>query len=67
MGKLRDFVVGFRSFVDEAQVELKKCSWPTRQELMESTVVVIIASLMLGAFVGISDFGLVRFLGAIIR
>ena len=67
MGKLRDFVVGFRSFVDEVQVELKKCSWPTRQELMESTVVVIIASLMLGAFVGISDFGLVRFLGAIIR
>ena len=67
MGKLRDIVVGFRTFVDEVQIELKKCAWPTKAELMESTVMVIVASLMLGAFVGISDFGLVRFLSAIIR
>ncbi len=58
---------GFLSFFEEVKAELKKCAWPTRPELMESTVVVIVASLMLGAFVGFSDFGLQMFLRAIIR
>lgn len=67
MGKLKDLVTGLRSFVNEVQVELKKCSWPAKEELSESTVVVIIASLLLGAFVGLSDFALVRVLSALIR
>ena len=44
MGKLRNIVIGFRTFVDEVQIELKKCAWPTKPELMESTVMVIVAS-----------------------
>ena len=58
---------GFKGFLEEVQVELKKCAWPTRPELMESTVVVIVASAILGAFVGFSDVGLGFFLKAIIR
>ncbi len=65
MGKIRNIVSGFRSFVEEVQVELKKCSWPTKQELFESTIMVIVASLMLGVFVGASDFGLLKLLGAL--
>ncbi|NKB25151.1 MAG: preprotein translocase subunit SecE [Kiritimatiellae bacterium] len=45
----------FRTFLEEVQIELKKCAWPTRQELHESTIVVIISMVMLGVFVGASD------------
>ncbi len=31
--------------------ELKKCSWPSRQELVESTTVVIISVLLLSGYV----------------
>lgn len=53
--------------MEEVMTELRKCAWPTRPELVESTVMVIVASMILGAFVGASDFGLVKLLQAVIR
>ena len=47
-----------RIFVGEMVGELQKASWPTRQELRDSTVVVIVACLLLGLFTSISDFSL---------
>lgn len=47
-----------RIFVIEMIDELKKCTWPTRQELIQSTGVVIFAALLLGLFTSISDFSL---------
>jgi len=47
-----------RIFVGEMVGELQKASWPTRQELRDSTVVVIVASALLGLFTSISDFAL---------
>jgi preprotein translocase subunit SecE len=50
-----------RIFFGEMYTELQKASWPTRQELWDSTVVVIVASLLLGLFTSISDFSLYYF------
>jgi len=47
-----------RIFVGEIVDELKKATWPTRQELRDSTVVVIVAAVILGLFTSISDFAL---------
>jgi preprotein translocase subunit SecE len=47
-----------RIFVGEMVGELQKASWPTRTELRDSTIVVILASLLLGVFTSISDFSL---------
>ena len=47
-----------RIFVGEMVGELQKASWPTRTELRDSTIVVILASLLLGLFTSISDFSL---------
>ena len=47
-----------RIFVSEMVGELQKASWPTREELRDSTLVVIFASLLLGVFTSISDFSL---------
>ena len=47
-----------RRFVSEMKDELLKCAWPTRQELRESTLLVIVAALLLGLFTSLSDFSL---------
>jgi preprotein translocase subunit SecE len=47
-----------RIFVGEMVGELQKASWPTRLELRDSTIVVIVASALLGLFTAISDFSL---------
>ncbi len=47
-----------RLFTSELVGELQKASWPTRGELKDSTIVVIVACLLLGLFTSISDFAL---------
>jgi preprotein translocase subunit SecE len=49
-----------RIFFGEMLEELKKCTWPTKTELRDSTIVVIVAALILGLFTSISDFSLTQ-------
>jgi preprotein translocase subunit SecE len=49
-----------RIFVSEMVGELQKASWPTRTELRDSTIVVILAIVLLGIFTSISDFSLLQ-------
>src|SRR6266436_3835777 len=58
-----------RDFSKEVRLEFGKISWPTRAELQESTVVVIVTILLVTVFVGIVDQGLTvlgvtRFIGS---
>ena len=55
MSKVAKSVGGLRVFLTEVAAELKKCAWPTRPELFDSTVVVIVSVAMLGAFVAVCD------------
>jgi len=43
------------AFLREVQAELLKCNWPTWAELRQSTLVVVVSFLILGAFVSVSD------------
>ncbi|MBI1870056.1 MAG: preprotein translocase subunit SecE [Chlamydiae bacterium] len=54
-------------FFTDAKQELKKVNWPTFQELKDSTIVVIIAVLLLGAFIGVIDFLLSKLIEMVIR
>ena len=56
-----------RQFVMEVVSELKKVSWSTRSELIESTWIVIVSSAFLGVFIGFIDFALSKLLGLLIR
>jgi len=49
-----------RVFSGETITELKKASWPTKKELREYTIVVIVAFIVVGLFISISDFSLVN-------
>jgi preprotein translocase subunit SecE len=49
-------VTAVRTYFEDVKVELKKSAWPTRSELVESTVVIIVSVIALGCFVGASDW-----------
>ena len=55
MNRVRKAVQDTRAFFGDVGLEMKKTSWPERQELMESTVAVIISVLLLALFVGVCD------------
>ncbi|CAB4243051.1 Preprotein translocase subunit SecE [Methylacidimicrobium sp. AP8] len=63
-------------FLNEVVGELKKCSWPWEpqekgarryRELIDSTVVVAISSVLLAAVVTLADFLLVKVVGFLTR
>jgi len=55
MRAVREKIVAFRGFLGDVGSEMRKATWPDRQELIESTVVVIVSMLLMSAFVGLSD------------
>ena len=66
MSKVHTAVQGMKTFWSEVVAEMKKCEWPARQVLVESTVVVVVSVLLLSLFVGISDKLLVTLLKLLI-
>ncbi len=46
------------SFVEESKAEFKRINWPTMQETVRMTTVVIVMSLAVAAFLGAVDFSL---------
>lgn len=59
-GVVGRFISKAGHFLREAKVELKKVKWPTRKELLASTAVVIVLTLLLAFFLGLVDFGLIK-------
>ncbi|MBU1102088.1 preprotein translocase subunit SecE [Patescibacteria group bacterium] len=43
------------TFLKEVRLELKKVTWPTRQETIKHTLAVIVISLAVAAFLGAAD------------
>ena len=55
-----------KKFFSEVVVELKKVSWSTRKEIIDSTWLIIISTFFLGGFIGLTDFVLSKLIGLII-
>ena len=53
-------------FLRDAKTELKKVKWPTRKELLASTAVVIVLTILIAIFLGLVDFGLIKIIKNII-
>ncbi|MCK5127751.1 MAG: preprotein translocase subunit SecE [candidate division Zixibacteria bacterium] len=45
-------------FLKETKVEMKKVTWPNKQEIIGSTIVTVVVSIIVSIFIGIVDFGL---------
>jgi preprotein translocase subunit SecE len=46
---------GTKRFIGEAAAELKKVEWPNRNQVMQGTIVVIIACAIVGAYLFVAD------------
>lgn len=53
-------------FLRQAKIELKKVKWPTRKELIASTVVVIVLTLLVSLYLGLVDLGLIKIIKHVI-
>jgi len=56
-----------RLFWGEMLTELKKAAWPTRRELKDHTILVLVATVILGAFIGLIDFSLFQIVNLFTR
>ena len=55
MNKIRQWYEQISNFLNDVKVEMKKVSWPSRDELVTYTVVVIIVVFILSVYIGIID------------
>jgi preprotein translocase subunit SecE len=44
------------SYINESRSELKKVVWPSRKETIQHTIMVIVISVIVAAFIGIADY-----------
>jgi preprotein translocase subunit SecE len=44
-----------KTFLSETRAEMRKVTWPTRDELIGSTKIVIIATFVVTLFIGVVD------------
>ena len=59
----RGYLAKLTLYVRETQEELKKCSWPSVDELKGSTVVVMVAMALFAAFTIVADLVMSRLIG----
>jgi len=53
-------------FISQVKVEMGKVAWPSRDELIASTTVVLIFTILLAVYIGICDLVLSRFVNVLI-
>jgi preprotein translocase subunit SecE len=62
-----NFLRRAQEFVKEVMVEFRKVTWPTGQQLVNLTVVVIVVTVVLAFFLGGVDIALARIVERILR
>ncbi|MFC1644236.1 preprotein translocase subunit SecE [Candidatus Omnitrophota bacterium] len=60
-------MVKIGKFISQVKTEMKKVSWPSRQELISSTIVVLTSTLILALYIGVCDLFLSRLVTFLIR
>jgi preprotein translocase subunit SecE len=60
-------VMRIKEFAQEVLVEFRKVTWPSRQELINSTTVVIVVTVVLAFFLGGVDIGLTKLVERILH
>ena len=60
-------VTRIREFVQEVLAEFRKVTWPSRDELINSTSIVIVVTVVLAFFLGVVDIGLTKMVERILR
>ncbi len=56
-----------REFMRDVMLEFRRVTWPSRSELVNSTSVVIVVTVVLALFLGFVDIGLTKVVERILR
>ena len=62
----KGYLLKVSTYVEETREELRKCTWPSVEELKGSTVVVMVTILLLGLFVIGTDFVILKLVRGIL-
>ncbi len=62
-----EFIARIQDFFREVLLEVKRVTWPSRAELVNSTTVVIAVTVVLAFFLGAVDIGLTKLVERILR
>jgi len=62
----KDMFKRFVNYIKDSSVELKKVSWPTKKQAVNSTALVVGVSLAVALFLGLIDFLLTEILQIIL-
>jgi preprotein translocase subunit SecE len=65
LGRIKRSVTGIADFFRSGVVELKKVKWPSRQELISYTLVVLTVVLIMTLFLGVIDYGILSLVNRI--
>jgi preprotein translocase subunit SecE len=60
MERVKTLVRDVGQFFREVKVELQKVTFPSRQETVGSTAVVLVLTVIIGVYLGMSDWALAR-------
>jgi preprotein translocase subunit SecE len=55
-----------RIYLTEAAAELRKVAWPTRQTVVNLTLIVIAVSIAVGAYIALLDVGFTQLLDQVL-
>ena len=64
---MRAYIEKATAFLQEVHAETKKVTWPSRKDVLGSTLVVIVAVFIIAGFLGIIDFVLSFIIGSLIK
>ena len=53
---MKQIIPKIREYYGETVQEVKKCTWPTKDELIETTIVVIVGVIALSIFIAVADY-----------
>jgi preprotein translocase subunit SecE len=65
--KVKGWIENTKQFYSDVRSEMKKVSWPSRQEVVGTTVVVIVAVFFFGLYLGLVDYLLAMGLDRVLR
>ncbi len=63
MNKIKQLFEKIQLFLKEVKVEMQKVTWPTKAQILNYTIVVMIAVVVLSLIIGIED----KFLGWLLK
>lgn len=54
-------------FLKEVRTELKRVIWPSKQDVIKMTTIIVVVSLIVGLFIGVLDFIFTKLMQIIVK